>query len=152
MRLLPLAFLLFATPAMAQQPIPQTYDMTKPILDLSGNPVPDAASVDPAGKRATLTETYSSEIEHLLWGALPGDGPPPNNFGQAQLLTEDQARQQTARYYLAARIHDKPDATFTDKERLAVCRRAKQAREQISSLRIIQLLCPNDNDLTAEVQ
>jgi hypothetical protein len=147
-------------PATAIAPV-KTYDLTQKMIGLDGKTaLPDWSTqtlpdktVDPTCARcAPLTLR-----EALLNGPLlpmPGDAPPPDpRTMQPQLSTPEQLTQGMARLEIAMRIQNADNASFSEKERVMLVKRAEQAyRGSIVALRIMAILTPDDPDLHAAAQ
>lgn len=95
-----------------------------------------------------------------VWALLqpqPGDAPEASPQGQPrQGMTPQQVSQGMAREALAVRIKGDPHVVLSDKERVALASRVKQAwmgqqAGGVVALRAITLLDPSDQDLKATI-
>lgn len=124
--------------------------VTKPIADASGQTSTDRDQDPLCHKCKALT--LSEAVTRSLLAALPGDHPAPSQAQPNPTMTRDQTAQMNARATLADKIADNPRAELSDDERLVICHRAETYWGGIVPRRVLQRVCPKDDDLTTPVR
>ena len=124
--------------------------VTLPIPDPTGQ-TPTERGQDPQCLKCKPL-TLSEAATRVLLASLSGDRAAQSQAQPNPVMTTEQTTQMNARSRLVDKIADNPRAVLTDDERLVICHRADMYWGGSVPRRVLERVCPKDEDLTAPVK